>query len=112
MRVLRKCIIDIKYREIEELKKLVDNQGVDKKDPNIIEDTVVDPIQIAAMVVKDNNLFQEPKKPPENNGEKEGFQLEFNLREQQHLKAQMQAFQNIAPPAYDEEAAEYQKEEK
>ena len=64
------------------------------------------------MLVKDSNLFQESKRP--DNGEPYEFKWQFDpkSKEYHHLKAQMQAFSNISPPAYDEEAEEHQKEEK
>ena len=70
MRVLRKCINDVRMREIEECKKLHDNQA-EVKVSKVIEESVVDPVQIAAMLVKDDNLFLEPKRPE--NSEKEEF---------------------------------------
>ena len=70
MRVLSKCIKDVRLREIEECKKLHDNQA-EEKVSKVIEESVVDPVQIASMLVKDNNLFLEPKRPE--NSEKEEF---------------------------------------
>ena len=70
MRVLRKCIKDVRLREIEECKKLHDNQA-EEKVSNVIEEPAVDPVQIASMLVKDNNPFHEPKRPE--NSEKEEY---------------------------------------
>ena len=75
------------------------------------------------MVVKDKTLFLEPKKPDKedaevklqkqkSNTEKEEFPWEFDMRELQYLKAQMQAYSNISPPAFDEEDMQYQKDER
>ena len=50
---------DLKFRTKEELKTLRDNQAGEKES----EEGVIDPVHIAAMVVKDKNLFLEPKKP-------------------------------------------------
>ena len=52
----------------------------------------MDPVKIAAMLVKDSNLFQESKRP--DNGEPYEFKWAFDpkSKEYHHLKAQMQAF--------------------
>ena len=46
------------------------------------EESVIDPVKMASMLVSDNKLFQEPKKLEKNDGEEDEFSLKFDLREQ------------------------------
>ena len=83
MRVLYKCIDDLRKREYEELYKLVDQKNDDKNTKqNYQEEAVIDPVKMASMLVNDNKLFLEPKKLEKNDGEEDEFQLKFDLREQ------------------------------
>ena len=76
MRVLKKCITDVLKRERK--------TGVQSLD----EEATVDPAKMASMLVRDNKLFQQPKKYEKVYGEKdEGlFQWKFDIREEWHLR--------------------------
>ena len=91
MRVLKKCITDVLKRELEARVQSFDNKNDDKKDKNKghnEEEATIDPTKMASMLVRDNKLFQQPKKYEKVYGEKdEGlFQWKFDIREEWHLR--------------------------
>ena len=98
MRVLKQCIADVVQRGRAAQGPQPDAEKKDKNKPQQQEEDEVDPVKMAAMLVQDSKLFQRPKKQERVDGELDGaFQWKFDLREEWHLRQQMQALSNISP---------------